>query len=224
VPAGFQRPPQRLWTPLTFPRTPLDGSVEVALTCGEVTALDYSIFKDFAGPVATIIAALDSILKTFTWEVGTVIAVLAVGVPGYFAWRQSRTAAKQLLTAEKQSRTAEEKLRLDLFDKRHAVYEELRAIVGRYGGGRLTQLDCVKFKEVSSNAAFLFDTDVTSFLDSTHQDLCQEVVQWAAPRPISEDRREAVEAELVARANRLSSIYKDLDERVSRYMTHHQKA
>ena len=175
-----------------------------------------SILKDFAGPVATIIAALDSILKTFTWEVGTVIAVLAVGVPGYFAWRQSRTA-------EKQSRTAEEKLRLDLFDKRHVVREELRAIVGRYGRGRLTQLDCVKFKEVSSNAAFLFDTDVTSFLDRTHQDLCQEFVQWAAPRPISEDKREAVDAVLVARANRLCSFYQDFDERVSHYMTHHQK-
>jgi hypothetical protein len=156
-----------------------------------VTALDYSSFKDFAGPVATIIAALDSILKTFTWEVGTVIAVLAFGVPGYFAWRQSRTAEKQLLTAEKQSRTAEEKLRLDSFDKRHAVREELRAIVGRYGGGRLTQLDCVKFKEVSSNAAFLFDTDVTSFLDRTHQDPVRS--SFSGPRrvrfPRTKERR-----------------------------------
>jgi hypothetical protein len=164
-----------------------------------VTALDYSIFKDFAGPVAAIIAT-----------------IIAASVAGYFAWKQWRTA-------EKQSQIAEGKVLLDLFDKRHAVREELRAIVGRYRGGRLTQLDCVKFKEVSSNAAFLFDTDVTSFLDRTHLDLCQEVVQWAAPRPISEDKGEAAEAVLVARANRLSSFYNDFDERVSRYMTHHQK-
>jgi hypothetical protein len=160
-----------------------------------VTALDYSIFKDFAGPVAAIIAT-----------------IIAASVAGYFAWKQWRTA-------EKQSQIAEGKVLLDLFDKRHAVREELRAIVGRYRGGRLTQLDCVKFKEVSSNAAFLFDTDVTSFLDRTHLDLCQEFVQWAAPRPISEDKR----AVLVARANRLGSFYKDFDELVPRYMTHHQK-
>jgi len=69
------------------------------------------------------------------------------------------------------------------------------------------------------DAAFLFDTDVTSFLERTHQDLCQEFVQWAAPRPISEEAAEV----LVARANRLGSFYKDFDELVSRYMKHHQK-
>ncbi len=170
------------------------------------------------------LAALGSILKDHPWQSATMtIALLAVGVPGYFAWRQSRTAEKQLLTAEKQSQIAEDKVRLNLFDKRHAVREELRAIVGRYGGGRLTQLDCVRFKEVSSNAAFLFDTDVTSFLQRAHQDLCQEFVQWAAPRPISEDKRQSAEAVLVARANRLSSFYDEFDKLVSRYMTHHQR-
>ena len=63
----------------------------------------YSILKDFAGPVATVIAALS-----------------AVGVTGYFVFRQWQIAKQQ-------PQTAREKLLLDLFDKRFALYEELRA-------------------------------------------------------------------------------------------------
>ncbi len=159
----------------------------------------YSIFKDFAGPVATIIAAIS-----------------AVGVTAYFGWRQSQTAEKQL-------QTAEEKVRLDLFDRRYAVYEELRAIVVQYGRGGVNQTEYLKFKAASSRARFLFGPEVTSFLEATAEDLLQEVIHWAAPRPVSEDKREAADAVLVARANRLNSFSKDFDVRVSPYMKHHQK-
>src|ERR1700730_17460833 len=61
----------------------------------------YQAFKDFAGPVATIIAAL-----------------AAVGVTAYFAWHQKRIA-------EEQASIAREKLRHDLFERRWDVFDSI---------------------------------------------------------------------------------------------------
>ncbi len=61
----------------------------------------YQLLKDFAGPVATFIAA-----------------VSAVGVTTYFARHQRRIA-------EKQATIAGEKLRLDLFDRRFAIFNSI---------------------------------------------------------------------------------------------------
>jgi hypothetical protein len=121
-----------------------------------------------------------------------------------------------------QWRTAEEKVRLDLFDRRFALYDELRAIVDQYGSGGVNQTEYLKFKAVSSRARFLFGPEVTSFLEATAGDLAQEIVQWAAPRPVSEDKREEAEAQVVARMNRINRFSKDLDELVAPYMRHQQ--
>lgn len=59
----------------------------------------YSILKDFAGPVATIIAA---------------------SAAAYFAWQQSRTAVIQ-------ADTGIDQLRYNLFEKRRGKYDQLRA-------------------------------------------------------------------------------------------------
>jgi hypothetical protein len=61
----------------------------------------YDVFKDFAGPIATIIAAL-----------------AAVGVTAYFAWHQKRIA-------EAQASISKEKLRHDLFERRWAVFDSI---------------------------------------------------------------------------------------------------
>jgi hypothetical protein len=110
----------------------------------------YGTLKDFAGPVATIIASL-----------------AAVTVTGYFARRQWRTAKDKLL--------------LDLFDKRLAVYEELRQAFMRCREGN-DQNAALEFKEAISRARFFFDTQVTFFLDQTARELNEEFVQRRAPR------------------------------------------
>ncbi|MGA7657441.1 MAG: hypothetical protein WCA96_11750, partial [Methylocella sp.] len=58
----------------------------------------YQLFKDFAGPIATIIASLAA---------------------AFVAWQLGRTQAD---ISKSQLRTSREKLRLDLFEKRYAVY------------------------------------------------------------------------------------------------------
>ena len=114
---------------------------------------------------------------------------------------------------------------MDLFDRRFAVYEELRAIVGRFLTGNIDQPALFEFKRVTSRAQFLFGPEVTSFLDERWTDLSREMVAWKlTPRPIREERREAAEAALIARKDRLSDFFKDFDELFAPYMKHHQKA
>jgi hypothetical protein len=61
----------------------------------------YQVAKDFAGPIATIMAAF-----------------AAVSVTAFFAWQQKKISGEQ-------ARVAKEKLRYDLFERRMAIFSSL---------------------------------------------------------------------------------------------------
>jgi hypothetical protein len=75
--------------------------------------VDYAVFKEIGGPIATIIAAF-----------------AAVSVTAYFARHQRRIAAEQ-------AHVAKEKLRYDLFDRRLEIFSSIfamyHAIIGWEG-------------------------------------------------------------------------------------------
>jgi hypothetical protein len=131
------------------------------------------------------------------------------------------------IVATLQWKTAQEKVILDLFDRRFSVYDKLRSIVGRHLGSGIDERELFNFGRVSSRAQFLFGPEITTFLEQRRIDLSRD---WherrrGAPDPVlDEDRRAAVQAEIVARKDRLSDFFKDFDELVAPYMTHHQKA
>jgi hypothetical protein len=131
-------------------------------------------------------------------------------------------AAVVAVIAILQWNTAREKVLLDLFDKRFAVYDELRSIVGRDG---IDQTAIFDFKRAASRAQFLFGSEVQTFLKEREADLIREMIERTVqPRPSSEDQREAVDAAKLARLDHLSNFSKDFDEKVAPYMNHHQKA
>jgi hypothetical protein len=119
-----------------------------------------------------------------------------------------------------QWQTAREKVLLDLFDKRFAVYADLCEVVR----GQIDQTSYFGFKGAASRARFLFGPEVQTFLDRTSQDLLETVEQNLKTEPIPEDQRVALQAAQVARADRLSDFSRDFDEKVALYMNHHQKA
>ena len=68
--------------------------------------------------------------------------------------------------------TARQKVVLDLFDKRFAVYEELREVVGRHvSRGAASIEDMGKFTRAAGRAQFLFGPEVTTFLEERRLDL-----------------------------------------------------
>jgi hypothetical protein len=136
-------------------------------------------------------------------------------------------AAVVAVIAFLQWQTAREKVLLDLFDKRFALYEEVRAVVGRHLTFGIDQPDIFDFARAASRAQFLFGPEVQTFLDQRRVDLGREMVQRKIiqPQPIlDEEKRAAAQAVSLARADRLSDFFKDLDKLVAPYMNHHHKA
>jgi hypothetical protein len=121
--------------------------------------------------------------------------------------------------------TARQKVVLDLFDKRFAVYEELREAITHY----LTQPtasimeDVAKFTRANRRAQFLFGPEVTKFLEDTWLDLTRDVHESThPPGPDPEERRKAADDKMV-RVNRLAKFSDDFDLLVAPYMKHTQK-
>ena len=125
-----------------------------------------------------------------------------------------------------QWKTAQEKVLLDLFDKRFAVYDELRSVVGRHLSGGIDQTALFGFKRTTSRAQFLFGPEVQTFLEERWVDLKRDkdLRDNPQPWPVPEDQRASAIAERVARKDRLSDFFKDFDQLVAPYMNHHQKA
>jgi hypothetical protein len=81
----------------------------------------------------------------------TVVAIAAAGIAGYIAWRQWKTG--------------DDRLRLDMFEKRFAVYDATRTLlvtVTRHG--QITSEDLSRFYQGILGAEFLFDGDARAFL------------------------------------------------------------
>jgi type II secretory pathway pseudopilin PulG len=108
----------------------------------------YQILKDFAGPVATIIASITA--AYITW---------------YFASRQAQIAQQQAITAKQQADTAFDQLRLNLFQKRFAIYNAARELIALVVNERNLQgSDLVPLQVVLNEAEFFFSPDICDWL------------------------------------------------------------
>jgi hypothetical protein len=112
----------------------------------------YWFFKDFAGPIATVIAA---------------------GVAAYFVRQQWRTA-------EKQADTALDQLRYSLFEKRYAIYNDvkqlLRLLLNESHNEQFRPFDVVPHYVVMDEAIFFFSSETCAWLQSVQQD-CQKFLE-----------------------------------------------
>jgi hypothetical protein len=122
----------------------------------------YDLFHDFAGPVATIIAATAAF---------------------YVAWRfgsqQVTIATQQAAIAKTQADTALDRLRYDLFEKRYQIYDTAKQLM------RVTINDSTKADFGANNviplylildeATFFFPPTTCRFLLSVRED-CQKLI------------------------------------------------
>jgi hypothetical protein len=120
--------------------------------------------------------------------------------------------------------TARQKVLLDLFDKRYAVYEELREIIRQHVTNGVDSFEDVeKFGRATSRAQFLFGTEVTTFLEERLSDLFKSVRARKNHEPIPITQSHSDENEHFARFNRLVVFHSNFDKLVAPYMSHTQK-
>src|SRR5262245_14323325 len=81
----------------------------------------------------------------------------------------------QFLTAREQARTANNRAVLDLFEKRYAVYEGIRSVVGKvlaHGSANMENMQIfMEAAVVAEKAKFLFGEDINGYLDQFLKDL-----------------------------------------------------
>jgi hypothetical protein len=111
-------------------------------------AITYELLKDFAGPIATFLAASAATFVAYT-----------------LGSNQASIAREQARFAKANSRSAQQKLILDLFEKRWSIVAELREVIGEVlRTGNVSHEANVNFCSATDRAAFLFGPEVTSYL------------------------------------------------------------
>jgi type II secretory pathway pseudopilin PulG len=110
----------------------------------------YQVLKDFAGPVATIIAS-----------------ITAAGITWYFASRQAKIAQQQADTARQQANTAFDQLRLNLFEKRLAVHSAARNLIATVTSyGKVENKDIFDFLSGIQPTRWLLDESIVNYLEN----------------------------------------------------------
>jgi hypothetical protein len=110
----------------------------------------YDLFHDFAGPVATVIAATAA--AVITW---------------YFGRTQARIATSQAAIARKQVELAAVRLQHDLYDRRFAVYNAARTLLVQeiYVHGVASREAIYAFVRGAADAVFRLDDNLVDYLD-----------------------------------------------------------
>jgi hypothetical protein len=120
----------------------------------------YEIFKDFAGPVATIIAS-----------------VTAADITFFFASRQARIAQQQADTAKQQANTALDQLRLNLFEKRYAIYNTARELIALVVNKPTVQgFEVLPLHATLNEAEFFFSPDICDWLRTLREQCTQLLI------------------------------------------------
>jgi len=98
------------------------------------------------------------------------LGIAATFVVALLTWRNARRAA---MTAAAQHRTAENKLRLDLYEKRFAIYQSTKSsLYARHDITNEKHVDLVRrCDEAADTSTFLFGDEVFSFLMDVRNEL-----------------------------------------------------
>ena len=132
----------------------------------------YDVLRDFAGPLATIIASSAALI---------------------FVRRQA-------LTAETQAETALDQLRYNLFAKRFAIYEDiqqlLRLLINDAHKKEFNAFDVLPHYTVMSEASFFFSDEIVSWVKELEAD-CQRFLLAHASQPTNPPEYSSAQRRLI---------------------------
>jgi hypothetical protein len=122
--------------------------------------------------------------------------------------------------AFRQWQIARNKLKLDLYDKRMAVYDVVRKTLGvATGHGKLTQDNEIEFLSGVRTAQWLFGPEVSTYLEETlwHKIIAFNLHNTMSSGPASDERTKHIHARAET-LNWLSDQYKEFDRLCSPYL------
>jgi hypothetical protein len=164
------------------------------------------LVKDVAGPIATVFAA---------------------AMAGWIAYRignsQVAVARTQAEIAEKNWKTSNEKIVLDLFDKRLAIFEDIRAVIGEVvrSGGASDDL-LFRYDKAIDRVSYFFGEEVQRYLRELRLqliDLNLAITMMAANDP---DRHKWI-TKKYEHLKTITKFYEEHPSLFGPYMKAHQK-
>ena len=167
----------------------------------------YSFFKDFAGPAATVIAALAA---TYFARQQSNTAKRQADTAAQLTTTAKRQGEQQVETATQQAKTALDQLRFNLFEKRYAIYEDverfLRTLINE--GDKIKPLDVAPHYRVLDEAKFFVSPATLQWLETIRADSDALLEANAAQREGTGDSRRRVELQ-----TRLTSHFSAMSDR-----------
>jgi hypothetical protein len=144
----------------------------------------YEFFKDFATPLATVIAA------------------------GVAAWITFRFSSKQTEISQSQADIALDKLKFDLFERRMNTYDAIREVIGEIvRTGVVTNQSSDAFIRAIDKVEFLFGAEVKSYLDNLYRIILQHHAVGATIESLPDPQRNrAIDAQ-GERFEKISAFY-----------------
>jgi hypothetical protein len=113
------------------------------------SAAIYSLLKDFAGPLATVLAAGAAVFVTF--KLGKA---------------QQAVAQQQAKIAQTQATLATVRLQHDLYDRRYKLFEVARSFLAQIARDATIDTESIfKFARETSNAVFLLNNEIVEYFD-----------------------------------------------------------
>jgi hypothetical protein len=190
--------------PIEFPptcRAQAEGETE---GIGE-KLVDWANIKDVAGPIATVIAA---------------------GAAAFVAYRlgqsQISIAKTQADIAERNWQTSNERIVLELFERRLAIYEEIREAIGEVvRSGVAADAELEGFDKATDRVPYFFGVDVQAYLKTVRTNLIaldranQKRAYLLLDEELSNRRAECFKA--------IVAFYKEAPPLFEPYMRAHQK-
>ena len=152
---------------------------------------------------------------------GNLATWLSLGVAAFVAC----IGLVQLLSAREQARTANNRAVFDLFEKRYAVYEEIRSVVGKLltHGSVNTQM-WMDASVAAEKAKFLFGEDINSYLTELMKDLTYLDCLGTEEKSLQgDDLRKNLDAQRQLK-NRITLFYKEGAQRFAPYIRFDQNA
>jgi hypothetical protein len=110
----------------------------------------YEFFKDFAGPIATVIAAGAAAFVAYT-----------------LGRSQAKSASVQARVAKSNWQTANERIVLELFERRIAIFEGIRKVVASVmASGQPSDQTYRDYLSATEKAAYYFGPEVNEYLET----------------------------------------------------------
>jgi hypothetical protein len=155
----------------------------------------YEFFRNFAGPLATVIAT------------------------GVAAWITFRFSSKQAEIAQSQADVALDKLKFDLFERRINTYDAIREVIGEIvRHGVVTNQSTHAFLRAIDKVEFLFGPEIKIYLDGLYKALLHHHAIGATLESLPDPQRnKAIDAQC-RRFEEISNFYVDFPKLLAPYV------